>query len=158
MNTHISTDESQADRLIQCGVSPSTADMGWREIIDPFVEKGGSIGKELRAMKYESMVVIYGEDAITPAWSLSRLLALMPTTINVGGKPYYLDFAPYENKGWGFGYFNADGVKSIKGLTHPSDPIESAVCLIEWLNGNEYSLNLINDLDNEKENQNSARN
>lgn len=141
MKSTIATDEQQSERLIKCGLNPQTADMGRHEVYEPTCPPSRAGYKELRAMDYSSMELIYGKDDVVPAWSLSRLLALMPTTINKGKTIYYLDFAPYEDKGWGFGYYNADGITSVKGLTHPSDPIEASVRLIEWLLDNGYSLN-----------------
>ncbi|MBD5357417.1 MAG: hypothetical protein HDR88_10505 [Bacteroides sp.] len=144
ITSNISTNKDQSERLKQCGVSEDTADMVWRKNYDPTTETGDSESEQLCAMSYDSAKILYGEAFITPAWSLSRLIALMPPAIQHGNTIYYLDFAPYPRKGWGFGYFNAEGVRSIKGLTPPCDPIEASVRLIEWLKGNGYNLNIKN--------------
>ncbi len=142
--SNIATNKDQSERLKQCGVSEDTADMVWRKNYDPTSESGYGESEQLCVMTFCTAKILYGEAFITPAWSLSRLLALMPPTIRQGNTTYYLDFAPYESKGWGFGYFNAEGVRSIKGLTHPCDPIEASVRLIEWLKGNGYDINIKN--------------
>lgn len=137
----IATSKDQSERLKQFGVSEDTADMVWRKNYDPATESANDESEQLCVMSYNTAKVIYGEAFITPAWSLSRLLALMPTTIQQGKTTYYLDFAPCEDKGWGFGYFNAEGVRSIKGLTHPCDPIEASVRLIGWLKCKGHDIN-----------------
>ncbi len=139
--TNISTNKDQSERLIRCGVCAETADMVWRKNYDPCSESDNTKSEQLCVMSYNTARILYGENFVTPTWSLSRLLAFMPTTIQKGKAVYYLDFVPYGNKGWGFGYFNGDGIRTIKGLTQPSDPIEASVCLIEWLNSNGYELN-----------------
>ena len=118
--------------------------MVWRKNYDPTTETGDSESEQLCAMSYDSAKILYGEAFINPAWSLSRLIALMPPTIQYGNTIHYLDFAPYPRKGWGYGYFSINGVRSIKGLTHPCDPIEASVRLIEWLKGNGYDINIKN--------------
>lgn len=140
----IATSKDQSERLKQCGVSENTADMVWRKNYDPASESVYTESEQLCVMSYDTAKMIYGEDYVTPAWSLSRLIKFMPPTIQHGKTIYYLDFAPYENKGWGYGYFNAEGIRSIKGLTHPCDPIEASVRLIEWLKGNNYDININN--------------
>lgn len=139
--TNISTSKDQSERLIRCGVCVKTADMVWRKNYDLCSESANTESEQLCVMSFSTAKILYGEDFITPAWSLSRLLALLPTTIQKGNTIYYLDFAPYEDKGWGMAYFNSEGIRTIKGLTHPSDPIEASVCLIEWLKSNGYELN-----------------
>lgn len=140
----IATNKDQSERLKVCGVSEDLADMVWRKNYDPTSESGYGESEQLCVMSYSTAKILYGEAFIAPVWSLSRLLVLMPPTIQKGKTFYYLDFAPYESKGWGFGYFNAEGIRSIKGLTQPCDPIEASVRLIEWLKGNGYHLNVNN--------------
>ena len=142
-----STNLEQAQRLLNCGVKESTADMSWRELIDRVQMKYEADGVTLCTLPYKEAALIYGEDGITPAWSLSALLAMLPSCIQHGKTEYYLDFAPYKDKGWGIGYFSTEGVRSIKGLTQPAYPIEACVRAIEWLCRNNYTLN---DTTNEK--------
>lgn len=136
-----STDLEQAQRLLNCGVKESTADMSWRELIDRAKMTHETDGVTLCTLPYKEATLIYGEDGITPAWSLSALLAMLPSCIQHGKTEYYLDFSPYENMGWGIGYFSTEGVRSIKGLVHPTYPIEACVRAIEWLCRNNYTLN-----------------
>ncbi|MCX4277836.1 hypothetical protein EEL34_14215 [Muribaculaceae bacterium Isolate-039 (Harlan)] len=136
-----STNLEQAQRLLNCGVKESTADMSWRELIDRAQMTHEADGVTLCTLPYKEAALIYGEDGITPAWSLSALLSMLPSCIQHGKTEYYLDFAPYEDKGWGIGYFSNEGVRSIKGLTQPAYPIEACVRAIEWLYRNNYALN-----------------
>lgn len=128
MKTQIATDREQSRRLLACGVKPETADMCYIGVLKP-----------VHAIPFSKC----DNKKDTPAWSLSCLLALLPTEITKAHTSYYLDFAPCENKGWSIGYFSNEPIRSIKGLTHPTDPIEVCVRAIEWLIANGYSLNNI---------------
>ena len=134
------TDMCQSARLRKCGVPLETADMTWRDMGDPY-DHSEDTTPMLIGLNYSDALIIYG-DRSNPAWSLPSLLALIPTSISVGKTEYFLDFAPYEDKGWGMGYFNANGIKSVRGLTRPSDPIEACVSMIEWLLRNGHKLSL----------------
>ena len=79
----ITTDTSQSERLISCGVSPDTADMSIRTIIEPALCKDVAWNTPmLLTLPYSDASVIYRGDDVIPAWSLSALLSLMPSVIS----------------------------------------------------------------------------
>lgn len=129
MKTKISTTQDQSARLLQCGVSADTADM-----------IGVEPGYGYECEPWSSM---QGHDTrgYFPAWSLSRLLTLLPFKIHSGKYEYWLDIAPINyGKQWSIGYYCMEKPKVIKGLTHTDNLIECAVQEIEWLSDNGYKL------------------
>nr|DAK20707.1 MAG TPA: hypothetical protein [Caudoviricetes sp.] len=129
MKTNIATTQKQTARLLQCGVSADTADMHWdnKTLDEPFLDTGEVTDKR-----------------DTPAWSLSRLLGLLPFKIHSGKYEYWLDIAPMDyGRQWSIGYYCMDKPRVIKGLTHTDSLIECAVQEIEWLTANGYKLNEI---------------
>lgn len=134
MKTNIATDSSQSDRLLRCGVSADTADMHrWVN----------SYGQEfLETYHCPSPAV-----SLTPAWSLSRLLGLIPHVIEVydDGDYYFSlaqEFPASEDYHAAYKYCWADDDAMVG--RHSSCPIEACVQLIEWLTENNYKLNEIN--------------
>ena len=71
MKTTIATIKEQSDRLIACGVSIDTADMVWSHF-----ESDGEKYEQLGVMD-ESAYEVASLNP-TPAWSLSRLLDILP--------------------------------------------------------------------------------
>lgn len=61
-----STNLEQAQRLLNCGVKESTADMSWRELIDRAQMTHEADGVTLCTLPYKEAALIYGEDGITP--------------------------------------------------------------------------------------------
>lgn len=138
------TSFEQAQFLCGLGIDPHSADMSYHDI-NPVSRAMGdteTYSIQLMTSDYDKAQLIYGKDNVFPCWSLPGLLALMPSEIKKGDVTYHLDFAPYKDK-WGAGYFSTDGIKQIKGLTEPSDPISTCVEAISWLVGNGYPLNTI---------------
>lgn len=128
----IATTQDQSQRLLRCGVSADTADMSWVVLSDDT--------ETLTAIPNlaQSEVINY------PAWSLSRLLELLPKRIN--------DEYNYQKYGFKIEYsltFNdAPWQITYKGgtLVNPGyffdkSPIEACVKAIEWLTENGYKLN-----------------
>lgn len=76
-----------------------------------------------------------------PAWSLSRLLSLLPFKIPCGNFEFWLDVAPINfGTQWSMGYYCTEKPRTIKGLKHTESLIECAVQEIEWLSANGYKL------------------
>lgn len=146
MKTNIATDYSQSQRLLRCGVSADTADMH----IDNYGELWASPYKDNQRK---------GEKDFTPAWSLSRLLELLPKELN--DFPFTKWYEPFQD-GWDISdieikctingevklYFSGktwavdydwDGFKGR--LPQSDDPIEACVLAIELLTANGYKLN-----------------
>lgn len=133
----ISTNQKQSARLLQCGVSADTADM---------------IGIEPNyGYKCEPWSSMQGQDTsgYFPAWSLSALLSLLPTSIlSPMGNEYMLELSNLRmHDAWEVQWFNGrerfrtyDKQKVFHKLWDKS-PIEACVKAIEWLTANGYKLN-----------------
>lgn len=127
MKTSIFTTQDQSARLLKCGVPAESADMS----IDTDTDK-------LYLGAYSERVDKVHE---VPAWSLSRLLSLLPFKIPCGNFEFWLDVAPINfGKQWSIGYYCTEKPQTIKGLTHTESLIECAVQEIEWLSANGYKL------------------
>lgn len=128
MKTNICTTQDQSARLLKCGVPAESADMS----IDTDTDK-------LYLGAYSERVDKVHE---VPAWSLSRLLSLLPFKIPCGNFDFWLDVAPINyGTQWSIGYYCTEKPRTIKGLTHTESLIECAVREIEWLSANGYKLN-----------------
>ena len=127
MKTNICTTKDQSARLLKCGVPAESADMS----IDADTDK-------LYLGAYSERVDKVHE---VPAWTLSRLLTLLPFKIPCGNFEFWLDVAPINyGKQWSVGYYCIEKPRTIKGLTHNENIIECAVQEIEWLSANGYKL------------------
>lgn len=95
MTTNIATTPSQSRRLLQCGVDPETADMSWVRGAANVSDGDLSLHPYLRMQRinWQSM---RGRSEITPAWSLSALLALLPKEIAIDGYAYRISIY-FEN-------------------------------------------------------------
>ncbi len=76
MTQNIATTPEQSRRLISCGVDPKTADMCWKQMFNP---------KRMSLIAHKPFW-----DDVTPAYSLSRLLELLPKKIK--GNEYIDDY------------------------------------------------------------------
>lgn len=127
MKTNICTTQDQSARLLKCGVSAESADMS----IDTDTDK-------LYLSAYSERVDKVHE---VPAWSLSRLLSLLPFKIPCGNFEFWLDVAPINfGTQWSIGYYCTEKPRTIKGLKHTESLIECAVQEIEWLSANGHKL------------------
>ena len=127
MKTNICTTQDQSARLLKCGVPAESADMS----IDTDTDK-------LYLGAYSERVDKVHE---VPAWTLSRLLTLLPLKIPCGNFDFWLDVAPINyGPQWSVGYYCIEKPRTIKGLTHTESLIECAVQEIEWLSANGYKL------------------
>ena len=134
MKTNIATTQDQSERLLQCGVSADTADM----MFTP--HNTLSIEPYKQALKDRGYI---------PAWSLSALLSLLPTSIlSPMGNEYMLELSRLRmHDAWEVQWFNGrerfrtyDKQKVFHKLWDKS-PIEACVKAIEWLTANGYKLN-----------------
>ena len=126
MKTNICTTQDQSARLLQCEVSADTADM----MFTPH--------NTLSTEPYKETLENRG---YIPAWSLNRLLSLLPFKIPCGNFEFWLDVAPINyGKEWSVGYYCIEKPRTIKGLKHTESLIECAVQEIEWLSANGYKL------------------
>lgn len=133
----IATTQEQSARLLRCGVSADTADMVWTRF-----ESDGEKYEQLGVMD-ESAYEVASLNP-TPAWSLSRLLRLIPHVIEVydDGDYYFSlaqEFPASEDYHAAYKYCWADDDVFVG--KRSSCPIEACVQLVEWLKENNYKLN-----------------
>ena len=116
-NSQICTSREQSERLLALGLKKETADMHWYKLVE---------------FEHDYWFVDVEESWATtatdiPAWSLHRLLFLLPQIVKIG-KNYY-DLAIIQNEfvrliddcGDTYIYFDTDGI------------YESLLLCIEWL-------------------------
>lgn len=126
----IATTRDQSARLLKCGVPAETADMTW---ID-------SEGDLLIVQDYENTKWLSQANHYTPAWSLSRLIELLPESIKHDGVECTLSMS--KTKGFQIAYY---GLGYILARISPlkindTSPIETCVKSIEWLISNDYPI------------------
>lgn len=130
MKRQIATTREQSDRLLQCGVSADTADM----MFTPYDTLSTEPYRE--ALKDRGCI---------PAWSLSALLDLLPTSItDENGTYFQLQLTAYPHEEdcykWCLSYYDIGGEITLLYIEAP-DPIEACVRMIEKLTANGYKLN-----------------
>lgn len=86
MNTQICTNKKQSSRLLEAGVRPDTADMYLDEFELPV------------AFEYRRIEGHVGQDMAFPAWSLSKLIDMIPDQIECEGYNYYLFILPRDKE------------------------------------------------------------
>lgn len=119
-NSQICTTKEQSERLLALGIKAETADMVWSDLSEvpichPYNRIKG-LASDL-------------DDKVHPAWSLSRLLEMIPSFIDIGGYTYMFRMI----QGRLFSYRS-----NIAGdaLLYSMDGVyNSAIYTIEWLIG-----------------------
>lgn len=149
MTTNIATTTSQSARLLQCGVLAETADMCYQFIDECFNNTNNPICSTPKEQYATVSGYGFGDHRIhiTPAWSLSALLGLLPKEIKVDESPYDevqkygLLIYPFMG-GWqvDYQYCENDECHCLK-CVHGTELIEACVKAIEWLTANNYKLN-----------------
>lgn len=140
MKTNIATDSLQSQRLLRCGVLADTADMCYDSGALSLMDYDSAVHeRDSRRETYE----------VVPAWSLSRLLSLLPTSImSPLGNEYMLELSKLRmHDAWEVQWFSGrdrfrtyDKKKNFHKLWDKS-PIEACVKAIEWVTSNGYKLN-----------------
>lgn len=140
MTTNIATNKEQSARLLRCGVSADTADMCYDSGALSLMDYDSAVHeRDSRRETYE----------VIPAWSLSALLSLLPTSIlSPMGNEYMLELSKLRmHDAWEVQWFSGrdrfrtyDKKKNFHKLWDKS-PIEACVKAIEWLKENNYKLN-----------------
>ena len=82
----ICTNKEQSSRLLEAGVNPKTADMYLDEFECPV------------AFEYRRIEGHVGQDMAFPAWSLSKLIDMIPDQIECEGYNYYLFILPRDKE------------------------------------------------------------
>lgn len=110
-NSQVCTDKNQSERLLELGLKPETADCTLIPSCDndgTYIPKIGNLYLELR-------------DGAIPAWSLGRLIKLMPRTIVMHFPTGEAPDTPIEREVYALDILISD------------DSIAEAVSTIEWL-------------------------
>ena len=120
----ICTNKEQSSRLLEAGVKPKTADMYLDEFECPV------------AFEYRRIEGHVGQDMAFPAWSLSKLIDMMPPAIDSLGTLYLcagLNAKKYnaDNKVKAHQYSIEYGIG--RASHRYDDPIEALIETIEWL-------------------------
>lgn len=157
----IATDPSQSARLVACGVDPKSADMCYlywdesgeqlsREVYLEIFNESFLDGRvELVPKDFGDYDHSYENDS--PAWSLSALLALLPTSLTSAlGNEYMLELSKLRmHNAWEVQWFNGrarwrtiDKDKKYHKLWDKS-PIGACVKAIEYLTSNGCEFNEI---------------
>lgn len=144
MKQQIATTNIQSDRLLRCGVSADTADMCWYKAKSPNRE---GYSWMLIAENYLKRRIT---DEFTPAWSLSRLLGLLPKEIDIDGYKYRISIY-FENPDesvignqWCLYYKPKKHNEKSRIDDVPMyapNLIGCSILMIEWLTANGYKLN-----------------
>lgn len=149
--TQIATNKDQSARLIACGLDPKSADMCYlywnesgeqlsrEEYLEIFNESFLDGRIELVPKDFGDYDHSYENDS--PAWSLLRLLSLLPKDLMWQGLYYRLVMGPNE-KGWEIEYNDLSVLNNLHRTT-ADNLIEAVVKMIEWLSQNGYKLNEI---------------
>lgn len=82
----ICTNKEQSSRLLEAGVRPDTADMYLDEFELPV------------AFEYGRVEMYVDQDMALPAWSLSKLIGMMPDQVECEGYNYYLFMLPRDKE------------------------------------------------------------
>lgn len=82
----ICTNKKQSSRLLEAGIRPETADMYLDEFELPVAFEYGRVEKHV------------GQDMAFSAWSLSKLIGMMPDQIECEGYNYYLFILPRDKE------------------------------------------------------------
>lgn len=140
MAQNTATNIDQSYRLMACGLVKGSADMYLEKATIPPIDYYLHTIPE--GIDVEHWFAYRGNRDILPAWSLSALLGVLPTTIEIDNGEYYpievyvLLIYPTAN-GWKISY---QGYEEDSDITHVSTEdtslIEAAIKMIETLRGN----------------------
>lgn len=139
----IATTQDQSARLLRCGVSAETADMFYQT---PITASQKATREDILLVRQADKTLF---DTDIPAWSLSALLSLLPTSIlSPMGNEYMLELSKLRmHDAWEVQWFSGrdrfrtyDKKKNFHKLWDKS-PIEACVKAIEWLTEHNYKLN-----------------
>lgn len=134
----IATTINQSKELVRLGLDPSTADMSYSEEYYGRDNKGNDEWRwQLNACKFIDV------EGITPAWSLSSLLDVMPGVIKADGKQYYFHLEKVGlkyGKAYDVSYYFDDVDELYELHTTPAcdDPVSAAYEMVCWLLTNKY--------------------
>lgn len=140
----LATTTEMSARLLHCGVLATTADMCYDSGALSLMDYDSAIHeRDSRRETYE----------IVPAWSLNRLLELLPKEIDIDGYPYRISIyfensdEPVIGNQWCLYYkpkkHNERSPRIDDVTEYATDLIKCAVNMIVWLTNYGYKLNKI---------------
>lgn len=139
----LATTKDMSNRLLRCGVAATTADMCYDSGALSLMDYTSAVHeRDSRRENYE----------VIPAWSLNRLLELLPKEIDIDGYPYRISIyfenpdEPVIGSKWCLYYKpkKHNEKSSINDVPmYAPNLIACAVLMIEWLAENNYKLNEI---------------
>ena len=126
-NSQICTTREQSERLLSLGLKKETADMMY---------EGMAEGELPRIMPYKTEMDYFNLwDSITPAWSLHRLIEMMPPSIKDGY--HYSLIYDIHRDAIGYICFANGGLQRpynrLLWDTQSTDPFDNIIVCIEWL-------------------------
>ena len=116
-NSAICTSKVQSERLLTLGLKKETADMGWGNIL---------FGGRKREWIEVAFPMEEHSERSLPAWSLARLVDMMPTMIERHNQIWELSI-----NGDGVIYFRKDTTALIEAIAN--NVYDNMVSCIEWL-------------------------
>ena len=122
-NSAICTSREQSERLLALGLKAETADMMWSDLSEAPICHPYNRIKGLASDL---------DDKVHPAWSLSRLLAMIPSFIDIGEHNYMFRMI----QGRLFSYHS--NIAGYALLYSMGGVYDSAIYTIEWLIGEGY--------------------
>lgn len=115
----ICTNKSQSSRLLEAGVRPETADMYLDEFELPV------------AFEYRRIEGHVSQDMAFPAWSLSKMIEMLPATISQRNRPYLSLGITKDHEYWFIQY--AELGYDCKHEVMRENVLDAVVNMIEWL-------------------------
>ena len=115
----ICTTKQQSSRLLEAGVRPDTADMYLDEFELPV------------AFEYRRIEGHVGQDMAFPAWSLSKMIEMLPATISQRNRPYLSLEITKDHEYWFIQY--AELGYDCKHEVMRENVLDAVVNMIEWL-------------------------
>lgn len=93
----ICTNKSQSSRLLEAGIRPDTADCYLQRITETDDWSNNNVLDEI-IESWMNKQVLLDMDGRYPAWSLSKLIGMMPDQVECEGYNYYLFMLPRDKE------------------------------------------------------------
>ena len=93
----ICTTKEQSSRLLEAGVRPDTADCYLQRITETDDWSNNNVLDEI-IESWMNKQVLLDMDGRYPAWSLSKLIGMMPDQVECEGYNYYLFMLPRDKE------------------------------------------------------------
>ena len=126
-NSQICTSRSQSERLLALGLKKETADMCWTLADND--REGNKFSVEYMSIGQGKYQLLH-PDWYTPAWSLHKLIMMMPSAVYQGDSIRY--FMIEQGHNVGYWYFGEDECELCK-VWSRKDLYNNIIDCIEWL-------------------------